>query len=149
MPEVAEGQASAVDDGAVTRMVEIQATSETLFAYFIDPDRLVRWMGISATLEPRPGGIFRLDYGDGRGVVRGEYLVVEPPTRVVFTWGWEDPEVLIQPGQSTVEVTIEQLDRSSRLTLRHTGLTGPSRLSHAEGWDWFLPRLAEAAAAGS
>ena len=45
-------------------------------------------MGVSALLDPRPGGAFRVE-PNGRDVVLGEYIEVEPPHRVVFTWGFE------------------------------------------------------------
>jgi uncharacterized protein YndB with AHSA1/START domain len=102
-------------------------------------------MGTQATLEPSPGGMFRVDYGPESGGVRGQFLAVEPPHRVVFTWGWENPSDPIQPGQSTVEITIEPVDGASQLTLRHSGLVGASRVSHDDGWAFFLSRLADTA----
>jgi uncharacterized protein YndB with AHSA1/START domain len=68
--------------------VRIAASPETVFDFLVDPDRLIQWMGRSAELEPRPGGAFRCDI-NGRDVASGEYVEVEPPSRAVFTWGWE------------------------------------------------------------
>jgi uncharacterized protein YndB with AHSA1/START domain len=61
---------------------------ETVFRYFTDPARMVQWKGIGATLEARPGGVYRVDI-NGRDVIRGRYVEVDPPRRVVFTFGWE------------------------------------------------------------
>ena len=133
------------DRDAIVREIRIEARPEIVFEYFVDPERLVRWMGSKATLEPHPGGVFRVDYGPGYGAARGEFLAVEPHRRVVFTWGWEDPSDPVQPGQSMVEIIIEPIDGASQLTLRHSGLVGASRRSHDEGWAKFLSRLAEAA----
>jgi len=135
----------AFDPDAIVREIRIDARPEIVFQYFVDPERLVRWMGAQATLEPHPGGLFRVDYGPEYGAARGEFLAVEPHRRVIFTWGWENPADPVQPGQSTVEVTIEPADGASRLTLRHSGLVGASRASHDDGWAHFLARLAEAA----
>jgi uncharacterized protein YndB with AHSA1/START domain len=135
-----------LDPDAIIREIRIEARPEIVFEYFVDPDRLVRWMGKHATLEPKPGGLFRVDYGPENGGVRGEFLAVERPSRVVFTWGWENSDDPIQPGQSTVEVTIRAVDGASHLTLRHSGLIGASRVSHDDGWAYFLPRLSEAVA---
>ena len=68
--------------------VRIAAPPEVVFPYFTDPARMVDWMGVSALLDPRPGGAFRVE-PNGRDVVLGEYIEVEPPHRVVFTWGFE------------------------------------------------------------
>lgn len=138
----------AQDPDAIVREIRIDARPEIVFEYFVDPDRLVRWMGTRATLDPRPGGIFRVDYGPEHGAVRGEYLRLDRPTRVTFTWGWENPADPIQPGQSTVDITIDAIDGASRLTLRHSGLVGAARASHDDGWAHFLPRLAGAVTTG-
>ncbi len=136
---------SAFDPDTIVREITIDARPEIVFEYFIDPERIVRWMGSEATLDPRPGGLFRVDYGPEYGAARGEFLAVDPPRRVVFTWGWENPDDAVQPGASTVEVTIEAVDGASHLTLRHSGLEGAARASHDEGWVHFLDRLAAAA----
>jgi uncharacterized protein YndB with AHSA1/START domain len=59
-----------------------------VFAFFTDAELYPRWMGREATLDPRPGGIYRCVVHD-TATVLGEYVVVEPPRRVVFTWGLE------------------------------------------------------------
>ena len=71
--------------------MRIAAPPELVFPYFTDPARMVDWMGIAALLDPRPGGTFRVE-ANGRDVVLGEYVEVEPPHRVVFTWGFEGAE---------------------------------------------------------
>lgn len=43
--------------------------------------------GVKAELDPRPGGVYRV-WMDADTVARGEYVEVESPRRVVFTWGW-------------------------------------------------------------
>jgi uncharacterized protein YndB with AHSA1/START domain len=133
------------DAGVLEHEVTVQAPPDIVFAYFVDPDKLVRWMGSHATLDARPGGIFRLEYRDG--TARGEFVELEPPTRVVFTWGWEDPEDAVQPGASTIEVTLAAVGDATLVRLRHLGLPDGSRDGHAEGWDHFLPKLVEAARA--
>jgi uncharacterized protein YndB with AHSA1/START domain len=57
------------------------------FEMFVDPARLVRWIGISAELEPRPGGRFRFEVMPGQ-FCEGRYEVVDRPHRLVLTWGW-------------------------------------------------------------
>jgi uncharacterized protein YndB with AHSA1/START domain len=133
------------DTGVLEHEVTVQAPPETVFDYFVDADKLVRWMGTRATLEPRPGGLFHLEYREG--TVRGEFVEVERPSRIVFTWGWEDPADAVQPGGSTVEVTLAAEGTATLVRLRHLGLPEESRAGHAQGWEQFLPRLVEAARA--
>ena len=73
-------------------------------------------MGVHAEIDPRPGGIYRVD-ANGRAVIRGEYLEVIPPSRVVFTWGWEDSESGFPPGSSRVEIDLSAEGKGTRLRL--------------------------------
>ena len=72
---------------AVEVEVRIAASPETVFDFFTDPDKMIQWMGRSAELDPRPGGGFRCEIND-EAIASGEYVALEPPHRVVFTWGW-------------------------------------------------------------
>jgi uncharacterized protein YndB with AHSA1/START domain len=134
----------------------IAARPETVFTYFTDPVRFCQWQGVDAELDPRPGGTFRLTVtGRSRVVARGEYVEVDPPHRVVFTWGWEQVDGLpdgmrgLMPGTSTVEVELTPEGDGTVLRLRHSGLpTDPEQKIHTEGWTATLDRLAVAAAGG-
>ena len=123
----------------------IAAPPEIVYAYFTDPARIVNWMGIAAMLDPRPGGMFRVE-ANGRDVVIGEYVEVDPPHRVVFTWGFEGAEPFVAPGSTRVEVTLERDGEGTLLTLVHRGLADGTRDAHAEGWGHYLARLAPVAA---
>jgi len=35
----------------------MDASPETVFAFFTDPEKLTRWLAVEATLDPRPGGM--------------------------------------------------------------------------------------------
>jgi len=133
--------------GGLGYELRIDAPPDTVWRFLVEPERIVRWMGSTATLDPRAGGAFRVDYGQG-DIVAGEYIEVDPPRRVVFSWGWESAEDVTQPGGSRVEVDLEPLDggTATRLRLRHLGLDDEGRKSHDEGWRYFLPRLVEATA---
>lgn len=125
----------------------VEATPETVFAYFTDASRYTRWMGTEATLDARPGGIYRVKAPHGH-YASGQFVTVERPQRIVFTWGWEgDPEV--PPGSSTVEVTFTPVGNATLVRLTHDGLPGPAAFAvHTEGWVRYLDRLAVAAAGG-
>lgn len=119
----------------------VNAPIETVFAMFVDPRLLVRWLGAPAELDPRPGGVFRVTLAAG-DVWSGRYLEVDPPRRVVFTWGWEhERAVAVPPGSSTVEVELRPDGFGTHLRLAHSGLDGDAALSHEHGWAHFLDRL--------
>jgi uncharacterized protein YndB with AHSA1/START domain len=139
------------DTTTIERELRIAAPPDTVFAYFVDPIRMVRWMGTTADLEAHPGGAWRIDY-NGKDVAAGTYLEIDPPRRVVFTWGWEMPGDPVPPGGSIVEVTLTSVDGGTDLRLVHRGLPADAVAGHAEGWDYFLPTLlaaVEADAGGS
>jgi uncharacterized protein YndB with AHSA1/START domain len=132
-------------EGVIEREVRIAAPPNVVWAFWTDPGRIVRWMGKTATLDPRAGGSIRIDYGSGN-VMLGEVVELDPPRRLVFTWGWEDPAEVVRPGGSRVEVDLVADGEGTRLRLRHSGLPDGEVAGHAEGWDYFLGRLAGAAA---
>jgi uncharacterized protein YndB with AHSA1/START domain len=123
----------------------IAAPPDVVFPYFTDPSRMTAWMGLAALLDPRPGGTFRIE-ANGRDVVLGEYVAVEPPRRVVFTWGFAGDEHAVPPGATRVEVTLERDGDGTRVVLLHHGLADAVRAAHDEGWAHYLERLASAAA---
>ena len=127
-----------------TSVVELQvrlgAPPDEVFLYLTDAERYVRWQGVKAELDPRPGGMYRV-WMDADTVARGEYVEVESPRRVVFTWGWEGNDG-VPPGSTTVELTLEADGEGTVLSLRHTGLPdGEATAMHEEGWRHFTDRL--------
>jgi uncharacterized protein YndB with AHSA1/START domain len=132
----------------VEREVRIAARPETVFDFFVDPEKMRQWKGIKAELDPRPGGIYRVEINE-QAIARGEYVEVEAPTRVVFTWGWEGQESgehAVPPGSSRVEVDLTPDGDGTIVRLRHLDLPEESREIHGQGWDLYLGRLAHAAA---
>ena len=153
---------------AVEHEVRVAARPETVFAYFTDPGRLVRWMGSEATLDPRPGGVFRMVFRPTPEVVQylastggldqaqpprfaenavlGEFVEVDPHSRIVFTWGYERELFAMPPQSSSVEVSLTADGDDTVVRLVHRRLPDDSTAFHRAGWDHYLPRLAIAAA---
>jgi uncharacterized protein YndB with AHSA1/START domain len=130
-----------IDEDVLEREIRIAARPEIVFSFFVDPAKMARWKGLRATLDPRPGGVYRVDI-NGRDVARGEYLEVTPHNRIVFTWGWEGDGSPLPPGASTVEVSLAPDGDGTIVRLRHLGLPNPPLFElHAAGWDHYLPRL--------
>jgi len=67
----------------LTATLRIAAPPTADLPYLIDPELMIQWIGHWADLHPEPGGLFPLDVD--KAPVRGRFLAVEPPTRVVFT----------------------------------------------------------------
>jgi uncharacterized protein YndB with AHSA1/START domain len=132
---------------SVVSEVHIAAPPEVVFAYFVDPDKMTRWMGSRIHLEPRSGGRYAADI-NAQARARGEYLEVVPPSRVVFTFGWEDDQN-VPPGSTTVEVTLVRDANGTHVRLVHRGLRAREmREQHRDGWKHYLARLGVAAPGG-
>ena len=129
--------------GAIEIIQRIEAPPDIVFAYLTDSRRFVKWMGVGAQLDARPGGRYRIDV-DGEHIASGEYQVVEPPRRLVISWGWEGHPT-VPPGSTTVEITLTPEKGATVLRLRHLGLPDESeRRQHTDGWQLYLSQLAKA-----
>ncbi|MGB3184987.1 MAG: SRPBCC domain-containing protein [Ornithinimicrobium sp.] len=122
---------------------DVEADQATVFELFTSEAGLCRWMAKEATVDLRPGGSFRWVHDNGVAAA-GEYLTVEPPGRVSFTYGWEDgPYAELGPGASTVDVRFEALGEVTRVTVEHSGVPGDFVQAHQEGWTHFLGLLTD------
>ncbi len=134
-----------MSDDTFTTSVRIAAAPAAVFPYLTDPELMVRWMGDWADLDASPGGKFALDI---RGVpIRGEFVEVDPPRRLVFTWGAPGRDDL-PPGSTTVEITLRPDGDATVLELVHRDLPPAAVAGHGAGWTHYLPRLVAAAGGG-
>ncbi|MBA3736346.1 MAG: SRPBCC domain-containing protein [Actinobacteria bacterium] len=129
---------------SVERTLSIEARPETVWEFLVDPDKATRWMGQACTFEAQPGGLYRCEVIPGH-TARGEFVEIDAPRRLVFTWGWENTEGT-PPGSSTVEIELTAEGDGTSLHFVHTLSSAESAESHSHGWDHYLPRLEEAAA---
>jgi uncharacterized protein YndB with AHSA1/START domain len=125
------------------RELKIDADAATVFAFFTDPQRLTRWIGVSADLDPRPGGLYLLDV-DGGHVVRGEFKEVVPVSHLAYTFGWQH-RADIPPGSSLVEIDLTPTNGSTVVRFTHSGLPPAAVPDHTNGWNHYLDRLILAA----
>ncbi len=126
----------------------LSAPRERVFAAWLDPLSLARWMrpGADATstaeVDPRVGGRFRIVMKHSGGVTEhtGEYLVIEPPGRLSFTWISEHTQ------QIATQVTVECFERGqgTELVLTHRRLPESKIEAHRRGWGAILQNLDEA-----
>lgn len=131
---------------SLDREVLIRARRALVFQFFTDSARFAQWWGAGSSIEPREGGAVRIRYPNGvlaGGVVRA----LEPPTRVVFTYGYEDPSKPIAWGASLVTVTFAEEPHGTRVKLVHEVDSAPVRDAHVPGWRYQLAVFANVAAA--
>jgi uncharacterized protein YndB with AHSA1/START domain len=126
----------------------INASPETVFAAWIDPQKVIRWFGrpdarpdtLRAEIDPRVGGEFRFSFSTESEYyeVGGVYREVVPNRRLVFSWAWHStPE-----RESQVTVALEPDGDGTLLTLSHEQLFDlAARDGHARGWSVGLERM--------
>jgi uncharacterized protein YndB with AHSA1/START domain len=125
---------------------------ERVFQAWLDSESLAHWMrpaGTShatVTVDPRVGGGFRIVMeGAPHGCVEhtGEYLAIEPPSRLSFTW------ISKHTDQRPTVVTIEFHERGTgtELVLTHRGLPASQVEGHRRGWTDIVRLLDESLAA--
>lgn len=138
---------AATDTSVYERTLTIDASPETVWEFLVEPEKLMRWKGINADLDAQPGGIFRCEVIPGH-IARGEYVEIDKPNRLVFTWGWDGNDG-VPPGSSTIEIELTAEGHGTSLRFVHKHLPSAEAVaSHAHGWDHYLPRLETAAAGG-
>jgi uncharacterized protein YndB with AHSA1/START domain len=120
---------------------------ERVFEAWLDSESLAHWMRpgnfthATVTVDPRVGGGFRIvmegrtDGGDYEH--RGEYLAIEPPSFLSFTW------ISNATDYKPTVVTIEFHERGTgtELVLTHQRLAPKAVEAHREGWSDILPLL--------
>ena len=145
--------ASAAPDELVLSMVHaFDAPIERVFRAWTDPAQLVEWFGphgmtnTHCELDLRVGGAWRLQ-GEGLGTrraVSGEYLEVEPPRCLVFTWAWHERGDFAAPREHETVLTLvfKPVGDRTEMTLTH----GPFRDrtgvdNHHHGWTGSFDKL--------
>ena len=135
---------------SVVREIEIAASPETVWELLTDQQEVTRWMGQAAEFDLRPGGPYRIEVIPGN-TARGEFVEIDAPHKLVYTWGWETGGSAdsVPAGSSTIEFELEPKGAGTLLHFRHTGLSSAeSAGSHGYGWDHYFERLATVAAGG-
>ena len=142
---------STTETVAIERELVIDASPETVWEFLVDPEKVMRWMGMTVSFDAQPGGEYRIAVNPTHTVV-GEFIELDPPHRLVYSFGWEPDEdgvSVIPPGASTVEVELTPSGSGTAVRFTHRGVPGTeAAASHGKGWDHYLARLAVAGAGG-
>jgi len=132
----------------LVRELVIDASPKTIFGFLTEPEKHVAWMGTTAELDPRPGGIYRVLVG-GRHSGKGEFIEVVPFEKVAYTFGWDEPDHPIPAGSTRIDITLAPEGDKTRLRFVHSGLPAAAVEDHTKGWDHYMERLTVAVGGGA
>ena len=133
---------------------QIAVPRERVFEAWLDSESLAQWMRpgdfthATVSVDPRVGGGFRIVM-EGRtdGIDhehRGEYLAIEPPSLLSFTWISRATDY--QPTVVTIE--FHERGTGTELVLTHRRLPPKEVEGHREGWTDIVRLLDEALTRG-
>ena len=125
------------------------ASLERVYQALTDPTALVRWWGPAGfttpeiDFEPGVGAGYRLGMQPPEGerfYLVGEFLEVDAPTRLTFTFRWEDPDP--DDRDTSVRVSLDMVDGRTRMSLWQGPFATDARLAlHRNGWTDSLSKL--------
>ena len=75
------------------REVWINTKPEVVWAFLTQSEKMIRWRGLEAAAEAKPGGIYRVNI-TGKEIAAGQFLEATTFRHLVYTWGWEGEEAL-------------------------------------------------------
>ena len=120
----------------------LPAPRPRVFELFTEPGELARWWGPhgftvpSIDLDLRPGGGYRFAMQPPEGDLfhlAGEFVEVDPPARLAYTFRWEEPD----PDDQETLVTLSFDEAGPRTALGFTQgefRTEARRALHEQGW---------------
>jgi len=120
-----------------------------VFSALVVPVELAKWWGPKGftspaiDLDPRVGGSYRIAMQPPEGDVfhlSGEYVEVDPPSRLSYTFRWDEPTP--DDRETVVTLSLEEVDGSTNVVLDQGVFATEERLAlHTQGWTDALERL--------
>jgi uncharacterized protein YndB with AHSA1/START domain len=145
-----------VDGLALELERDLAAPRSRVFEAFTTRGQLAQWWGPTGftvpTLEfdPREGARYRIEMQPPEGEpfgLTGAFHAVEPPTRLAFTFAWEEPDP--DDVETLVELAFVERGEGSAVALVQRPFATPARLElHRAGWTESLDRLERFLAGG-
>jgi uncharacterized protein YndB with AHSA1/START domain len=126
-------------------------SAEQVYDAWLDPESVRHWLFATAEgemqpvkLDARVGGRFCItERRAGEDVEHvGEYLELERPRRIVFTFGVPR----FSAAMTVVSIEIKPLDEGCELTLTHSGVLAEWAAQTQQGWGMILDRLGQVVA---
>jgi uncharacterized protein YndB with AHSA1/START domain len=127
----------------------LKAKPERVFAALTDKAQVLRWFGPAGftcaidQFDARPGGEYRIAFRSQDAAIHtvtGTFLVIEPPSRLAYTWGWLTEGV--RGHETRVEIELTPAADGTDLVLTHRGFESvDARNRHEQGWSGGLANL--------
>jgi uncharacterized protein YndB with AHSA1/START domain len=141
--------------GTLERHIHIEASPEVVFEVVSRPEHIREWWSDDAHLEPVPGAVGEVVFGDREHVAPITVVDVDPPRR--FSFRWVSPEGVPAAAGNSLLVTfdLEPTADGTLLRLTETGfrekgwetaVLEEAYREHETGWDRFIPQLGAYAA---
>jgi uncharacterized protein YndB with AHSA1/START domain len=121
----------------VSRDLTICARVETVWDYLSTDEGWAAWWGAGSSIKAVPGGAMQIVYPNGQ-TAEGTVQEVDPPRRIVFTWGFDRPDAVIPLEGSLVEITLDATEGGTRLQLVHRVAGEAAADAHRTGWRYQL-----------
>jgi uncharacterized protein YndB with AHSA1/START domain len=137
--------------GSIERELHIAATPEIVYEVVSRPEHLREWWPDDADLEPAVGATGTVSFGPDN-VENLTVVEADPPRRFAFRWVHDaDVEAALE-NSLLVTFDLTPADGGTLLRFTETGfrergweaaLLEEQYRAHVDGWDFFLPRLAD------
>jgi uncharacterized protein YndB with AHSA1/START domain len=124
-------------------------TQPKLFQSWFAPDPKMKTV---AEMDLRPGGKYRIGFqppgGEPTMYVGGEFLLIDPPRRLEYTWIWERESDPDWKDRTVVKIEFNPVGtEQTELVLTHEKFSATeSRDHHQQGWTAIVDRMAGALA---
>lgn len=136
--------------GTLEREIHVDASPEVVFEVISRPEHIREWWSDDASLDPTPGAVGEVVWGDRVQVAAIVVVDVDPPRRFAFRWTAPDGEPPAAGNSLLVTFDLEPSATGTRLRLTESGfrergweaaVLEEAFHDHERGWDLFLPRL--------
>jgi uncharacterized protein YndB with AHSA1/START domain len=140
--------------GKIEREVRIEASPATVFEVITSPVHLKEWWPDDAVLEPTPGAVGHLVFGDRSSseahIPQLTVIEAEPPRLFSFRWVYPEDEDAREDNSLLVTFELSPSGDGTLLRMTETGfrekgwevaVLEQQYHEHIHGWDHFLPRL--------
>ena len=136
-------QSAFVESELLVRLtMELPVEIEIMFDAWTTADQFVQWFPGWAEMTVTEGGEYRFGWDGWEEEWAGSYIEVDRPTKLVFTWFPPAAVFPIGAYETTVTLSFEDLQGTTRMTLEHSGFqAGPEMESHKEAWSGYLYNL--------
>jgi uncharacterized protein YndB with AHSA1/START domain len=134
----------------------VQTSRPRVFDAMIDPEQVAQWWGPQGftcpevSLNPRVGGHYRIAMQPPEGelfYLAGQYVEVEPPSLLAYTFRWEPPDP--DDRETVARLVLREDDGVTHVELTQGPFATEARRElHRAGWSDTLVRLARHLAPG-